>query len=850
MSQQDPGGTITYSYYAHGGLKTADYGGSTQSLEYDGWRRKTKLTDPSAGVYTYIYNALGEITKETTPKGETNYTYDPTTGKLTSKILTGDHTNLNYSYTYNPTTKLLTSLGFSNADGNNATYSYIYDNDQRLTSTVEDNLHARFTKSYTYDGFDRIATETYEAKDKASNTTASRTVAYTYQNGELLQAVDQATGQLLSKTNTLKANGQLATELQGNSLKTTYSYDSFNLPQNMVTERIGTNAATLMNLGYSFDAMRGNLNSRSNSALNWSETFSYDNLDRLTDFSDNNGSHSQAYDQRGRITSNSTLGNYGYDGVGYQQIDLTNPTPAATTWYQDHSLQQLTFNAFKKPVNINEEGKAQIDFLYNAALERSTMYYGSNDTDKELRPMRRHYSENGGMEITRNIITGETSFVFYLGGDAYDAPAIYKEVHSPSSTSSSIYFLQRDHLGSIVLITDVDGNAVEKRQFDAWGNLVRLEDGLGNPLVAFLITDRGYTGHEHLLDVGLINMNGRLYDPKLHRFLSPDNYVQDPSSTQNFNRYGYAMNNPFMYTDPTGEILWFVPILIGAGVGILTNGIDNAINNRPFFQGALKAGVIGGLSGLASFGIGQAASTMSGFGKIAFQTVGHAYLGGFSSAASGGDFLSGMASGALGSLAAAGTGALLNNANEFWDATGTIASGSIMGGVSSEISGGKFWDGFRNGAISSGLNHAAHKAMMEFSGVNDAKKALNAEQVLDEIMKLKQGESLSGKNISEMNPSLSKANRLIKNVVRNTDGFKLNLTWLGETALSLTKITVKDGSNFKVNSINVKGDRIFHINSPGNKLYFNKNLVDLNIYINNNRWSIYNNLKEYHTAWK
>jgi hypothetical protein len=48
-------------------------------------------------------------------------------------------------------------------------------------------------------------------------------------------------------------------------------------------------------------------------------------------------------------------------------------------------------------------------------------------------------------------------------------------------------------------------------------------------------------------------MNGRLYDPKLHRFLQPDNYVQDPSNTQNYNRYGYVLNNPLKYTDPSGE---------------------------------------------------------------------------------------------------------------------------------------------------------------------------------------------------------------------------------------------------------------------------------------------------------
>ena len=58
------------------------------------------------------------------------------------------------------------------------------------------------------------------------------------------------------------------------------------------------------------------------------------------------------------------------------------------------------------------------------------------------------------------------------------------------------------------------------------------------------ILDRGYTGHEHFFEVGLIHMNGRMYDPKMQRFLSPDNYIQDLYNTQNYNRYGYVLNNP------------------------------------------------------------------------------------------------------------------------------------------------------------------------------------------------------------------------------------------------------------------------------------------------------------------
>lgn len=63
---------------------------------------------------------------------------------------------------------------------------------------------------------------------------------------------------------------------------------------------------------------------------------------------------------------------------------------------------------------------------------------------------------------------------------------------------------------------------------------------------------RGYTGHEHLKEFALINMNGRMYDPVLARFLSPDKLLQNSSNTQNYNGYSYVLNNPLKYTDPSG----------------------------------------------------------------------------------------------------------------------------------------------------------------------------------------------------------------------------------------------------------------------------------------------------------
>ncbi len=72
-------------------------------------------------------------------------------------------------------------------------------------------------------------------------------------------------------------------------------------------------------------------------------------------------------------------------------------------------------------------------------------------------------------------------------------------------------------------------------------------------------------------------MNGRFYDPRLHRFLQPDNNLQEPYNTQNYNRYGYVLNNPLKYTDPTGEFTWSdlvaaAAIVAGVIVIIASNG--------------------------------------------------------------------------------------------------------------------------------------------------------------------------------------------------------------------------------------------------------------------------------------
>ncbi len=114
-------------------------------------------------------------------------------------------------------------------------------------------------------------------------------------------------------------------------------------------------------------------------------------------------------------------------------------------------------------------------------------------------------------------------------------------------------------------------------------------------------------------------MNGRLYDPVLHRFLQPDNYVQDPFNTQNFNRYGYVLNNPLIYTDPSGDIFEWI-FAIG---NLMARASRGSINNfgdglEAFFQGFL-AGLMVGPNMLTATSPFNSYEILSGLGKGIFQ---------------------------------------------------------------------------------------------------------------------------------------------------------------------------------------------------------------------------------------
>lgn len=728
----DPGGTINFTYFANGQLKESDYQGNKVQVVIDGWGNKVKLSDPSAGIYTYSYNAFGQLLTESTPNGTTAFVYDAT-GKTTEKTISGANTNSKTTYEYNALNQITGSTFVDNTEGKTITNMYEYDSLKRLYRTTESSAYAVFVNQLSFDSLGRLDKKITSVT--AEGKTSSNTVKNIYQNGFPWQILDDATQQILWQTNSLNERIQMTGGTFGNGVAIINTYDQYGYIKQIKHDKTSPSAVNIMILNTDFEIKRGNLNSRTNSLFSRNETFKYDGLDRLTEYTNAAGvQESQAYDDRGRITQNN-VGTYEYDGTKTYQNKAITATSEALSYYTSRANQTISYNTFKSPVEIVEAGVDKISFTYNDANERSSMFYGSLDNDKLLRPLRKHYSADGTMEIKHNTTTGAVEFVTYIGGDGYTAPVVLKS----NGVSQNYLYLHRDYQGTIVAVSDQGGAVVEKRLFDAWGAIVKVQDGAGNVLTGLMLLDRGYTGHEHLQSVGIIHMNGRLYDPKLHRFLQPDNYVQEPFNTQNYNKYAYVLNNPLKYTDPSGESYEFaIAVGIGAAIAALTYTITALVADVPFSVGGLvKATFIGAASSAVTFGIGSAATSMFSnfYSQAAFSAAAHGTFQGGMTAISGGKFWSGFAAGALSSIASSAWNggattetSFQSNANltegHFVTQTfshqgisgaaganntiGMIAFGTVSGGAGAVMTGGNFWKGAVIGLFVSSLNHSFH----------------------------------------------------------------------------------------------------------------------------------------------
>jgi RHS repeat-associated protein len=305
-----------------------------------------------------------------------------------------------------------------------------------------------------------------------------------------------------------------------------------------------------------------NLDSRENLLHGYRERFAYDRLDRVTTATVSpSGSdsivstQSFAYDPIGNLKSRSDVGDYGYDGppvhaattagelrFGYDaagQREQSTDAAGVVTHYE-----YTPFSLPKRVFRDDAPQASEVDFEYGPFQDR-TVRKTSTETATYV----------GGFYERRRTASGdEHRFTIYAGGRA-----VAIRTATGDYTPGAVTFLHADRLGSVDVVAGDPGNAPEERSYDVFG-LPRNPDLLNatatdTPCIGPNCNgDRslrvGFTGQEDDWDLGLVNMRGRIYDPKLGQFTVADPFVGFES--QSLNRYAYALNNPLSFTDPSG----------------------------------------------------------------------------------------------------------------------------------------------------------------------------------------------------------------------------------------------------------------------------------------------------------
>ena len=699
---------VSYTYNSMGKPASVSCGGSTVTMEYDGAGRKTQLDDPDAGTQTYVYSADGKLMSQTDGNGITTaYEYDAV-GRQTRRTC---GQSIDETTTYGTSGNTLNRIASRSCNGYTSTFEY--DEAGRLTGETRTTPSGTYTTSYTYNANGMVGAVAYPG---------GVTVTYEYDaNGNMTRAL--ANGVCFFEQAEYDGLRNVTRFGSARCRERLYSDDGFTAYRTIETG----NGDELDRINYTYDNSTKNVVQRWRGPITGDAKVEWDNYfqnggtedDIDTDYWSNDwwiykgiifpdissGYYSDSsfdYDSNDRLisaaesepTSDTTYSTIEYDdngnilykgGIGTYHYGSDRPHAVTDiTGIEDMAAvtpQQTTFN---------DDGKIEmISDTHDGSLDRTYFYYGPG---REKWETLRSVVADGGDEGTQPSCRR-----FYFGN--YERIVEGSSITEQYFIDNGVILIKKDGLlsfykaftdiqGSILSVFDEDGGKVFDASYDAWGRQTVTLNTIS--------LRRGYCGHEMLPEYGLIDMRGRVYDPTVGRFLSCDNYVQEPDNSQNFNRYSYCLNNPLRYTDPTGE---FWNLIIGAAIGGVINwashGFKFNAQGLGYFAtgaaaGAVGIGIAGGVNvamaggnfwtgaaglaqGVASTGFwaGAASGASSGF-------AGGFILGAGNSWAEGYSFGSGLVEG----LKSGGVGALSSG-----------VAGGLLGGMDALDKGTSFWTG-------------------------------------------------------------------------------------------------------------------------------------------------------------
>jgi RHS repeat-associated protein len=604
---QDVKTTFEYTATSTGAVSIArdDQGHATQT-QYDRRGRAVRQDDPSRGTTTVAYNGFGEpretvhvatgqtetethddlgrVLTTTTPDGLTTYSWDLAphgVGRL-ARAMSADQIRTDYRYD-----DLGRVSGIDQTDDKNqaASLDLQYDAQTGRLSSIDypqaPGQAARFRASYAYNGYGYLTA----VSDATPNQPARVLQQIVARNADLalvdaVRGIDNGVGggaiddhrdydPLMGRLWTISAQHAGA-----NRLEVSYNYDA----DGLVQQRITTDETVQIDETFEHDALhRLTHGTRKGMPLQNGLPFSasvdetYDTVGNRIDTSRN-----------GQLVEHRSYGNNGVQPYALTERAISDPAnpnlPAQVEKFQYDELgrlkqdprRTLAWTPFDLPRSVTRDGQTWT-FRYGAADER-VRKSGPDGTTTYLAGL---YEKHEAAAATRHVF-------HVVGSDEALADVTYTEATNPTLPGTiDVRYPLTDALGSTYAVADSHGTVAERDYYDLWGQRSN-PDGtpIDKPTLFQSLVTAGFTNQEYDDALGLVNMQGRMYDAVLGRFLSPDPIVGNPPFSQSWNTYSYVNNSPLNFVDPSGfECTAGMAVATASEKGYIASGQCSSASN-------------------------------------------------------------------------------------------------------------------------------------------------------------------------------------------------------------------------------------------------------------------------------
>jgi len=520
---------------------------ATRSYAYNTYQELCRTVEPETGATLFGYDAAGNLTwsaagvassQACSASGtegvivarKASRTYD-LRNRLTNLSFPDGNGNQVLTYYADGQTNQVTTAN----SGNTVTNAYTYNNRRLLSgeSMVPDTLQPGWGMGYGYNSLGQVTSEAYPAA-----VVVNYTVNALGQTTQVTASAEGGAAATVASSASYYPNGGLKQFTYGNGIVHTMIQNTRQLPSRSTD-------GTVLDLGTAFDA-NGNVAAVTDYIGTGRQTKSmgYDNLDRLTSVtSPMFGTANYTYDTLDNLKRVQVTGGPQIRDHTYVYNTTTNQLTNVTNTVGGVSVIGLTYDVQGNLANKNGvttvfdygnrlRSTVGLTYRYDAQGRRVRLDNASASLKYSF------YALDGRLTWQRDEPNSKRISNIYFNG------SLLAELSRPIGLNTvTLSYYHTDALGSPIAKTSSTGSVLETSEYEPYGKLLNRAND-----------DRaGFTGHVMDAASGLTYMQQRYYDPQIGRFLSVDPVTADSATGSNFNRYWYADNNPYKFTDPDGR---------------------------------------------------------------------------------------------------------------------------------------------------------------------------------------------------------------------------------------------------------------------------------------------------------